>query len=50
MIVGDNYTDINAGLNAGITSVFVKWGYGTFHEEFKPHYCLDSFHDILKIV
>lgn len=50
LIVGDNYTDINAGLNAGITSVFVKWGYGTFHEEFKPHYSLSSFDEILDII
>lgn len=50
IIVGDNYTDVNAGLNAGITSVFVKWGYGTFHGDSKPHYILDRFDKILEIV
>lgn len=50
MIVGDNHTDINAGLNAGITSVFASWGYGTFHEEFVPHYFLKSFDEILEII
>jgi len=49
-IIGDNYTDITAGKNAGITSIFAKWGYGTFHEEAKPHYQIDNFSEILKII
>lgn len=49
-IVGDNYTDITAGSNAGIKSVFANWGYGSFHENVKPNFYADSFGEILKIV
>jgi len=49
-IIGDNYTDITAGKNAGIKSVFANWGYGKFHEEAKPHYQAGNFSEILKIV
>ncbi len=49
-IIGDNYTDITAGKNAGITSIFAKWGYGTFHDEAKPHYQADNFREILEII
>jgi phosphoglycolate phosphatase len=29
IMVGDTHTDIEAGKNAGLKTVFVKWGFGT---------------------
>jgi len=49
-IVGDNYTDITAGKNAGITSVYAKWGYGSFHEDASPHFIAENFNDIINII
>lgn len=52
IMVGDNYHDIEAGKNAGVSTAAVAWSEkGTdFLMEYNPTYVLNDMRDLLKIV
>jgi phosphoglycolate phosphatase-like HAD superfamily hydrolase len=41
IVIGDNYTDINAGISAKAKVCFVAYGYGHIKDK-KPHYIADN--------
>ena len=49
LMVGDNYTDIGAGCNAGVKTVFIKNGYGVIGNE-KADYVIDNFADLKAVL
>lgn len=48
-MVGDHYTDLEAGANAGMKTLFVKWGFGQPRDQ-KFDYIADSFAVGVKII
>ena len=48
-MVGDHYTDLAAGSNAGMKTLFVKWGFGEPRDQ-KYDYIADSFAAGVKII
>lgn len=48
-MVGDHYTDLEAGFNAGMKTLFVKWGFGQPRNQ-KYDYIADSFAAGVKII
>jgi phosphoglycolate phosphatase len=49
IIIGDNYTDIEAGFNAGIRTCFVKWGFGTLNS-IKPNFFVSNPDELVKLI
>lgn len=49
IIVGDNYTDIECGFNAGVKTIYCKYGYGKL-SDVKPDYIAESPIDIKRIL
>jgi len=50
LMVGDNHTDIEAGHNAGIKTVFCSFGMGTRSEKVKADYEIGKFDELAAIV
>jgi len=48
-VVGDNYTDLEAARRAGVSSIFVTYGYGTPGSETPTRQC-DAFEAILGVL
>jgi len=48
-MVGDHYTDLEAGFNAGMKTLFVKWGFGQPRNQ-KYDYIADSFAAGVKVI
>lgn len=49
IIVGDNYTDIESGMEAGLTTCFVTYGIGQL-KEIKPHFTINSLSELKTII
>jgi len=49
LFIGDNYTDIECGFNAGVTTCFCTYGYGKL-SQIKSDFVIDSFNDLKKIL
>jgi phosphoglycolate phosphatase len=49
IVIGDNYTDINAGIYAKAKTCFVTYGYGRIKDK-KPHYIANNPHQLLEIL
>lgn len=49
LVIGDNYTDINAGINAKAKVCFVSYGYGHIKDK-KPHYIAKNPLQILEFI
>ena len=45
VMVGDNYTDLGAGRNAGCKSIFARYGYGIMKDE-KADFFVDNFEEL----
>jgi phosphoglycolate phosphatase len=48
-MVGDHYTDLSVAKNAGIQSIFARYGFGEMRG-FKPTQSIDSFSELLNFV
>ncbi len=48
IIIGDNYTDIEAGYNAGIKTAFVEWGFGKINLR-KPDFYFTTPSELMKL-
>lgn len=48
-VIGDNHTDLNFARNAGVKSIFCKYGFGT-KEDALSDFEADSFSDCVKIL
>lgn len=51
LMVGDNYHDIEAGKNAGVSTAGVAWAFKGQErlQEYNPTYMLEDMHDLLEI-
>jgi phosphoglycolate phosphatase len=49
IVIGDNYTDIDAGIKANAKTCYVAYGYGRIKDN-KPHFIANSPLDILEII
>jgi len=49
-MIGDNYTDIEAGKSAGVHTVFCRFGHGKESTFIKPDHIIESFRDIAGIL
>lgn len=50
VVVGDNFVEIEAGVNAGMKTVFCSYGYGFVREENKPNYIIQNMYDLIPIL
>lgn len=53
LMVGDSLVDMEVGVNSGIKTCFVKFGYGKYRNNLssvKPDYAIGAFSEILEIV
>lgn len=48
IVIGDNYTDINAGINANAKTCYVTYGYGRLKRN-KPHFIANTPLELLEI-
>jgi phosphoglycolate phosphatase len=49
IVIGDNYTDIDAGIKANTKTCYVTYGYGRLKDN-KPHFIANSPLDLLEII
>lgn len=49
-MIGDNYTDIEAGYHAGVYTVFCEYGRGVSSQSCKPDFFINEFVDLKKII
>ena len=47
-MIGDHYTDLEAGRRAGFRRGFARYGFGDPHDEV-PDFTLDSFSDLVSL-
>ncbi len=48
-MVGDNWTDVECAVNAGVKSIFCKFGFGCLRDS-KPTFQIESFSEILRVI